>query len=317
MSELTWLVTGGTGTLGSAVSRKLLSQGHKVRVYSRDEHKHEAFLRSIPEELKENLSTLIGDVRDSGRLRFAAKGVQYVIHAAALKVVPLCEYNPHEAVETNIRGSENVARVVADTGSVISAVLISTDKACHPANLYGATKMAAEKLWIASNRYAPTRNPFSVVRYGNVAGSAGSVWHVLRSCKQSGQLFSLTDINMSRFHIRLNDAVKLVVDVAGRHYGGSTFVPILKSYRVEDLVEAFGVTNLKVTGIRPGEKLHETLVTDDEARYVAEEFEDIGGMQCRVIKPEIQDVEFIGYTSANATLDVGDLKREIREVFGG
>lgn len=312
---ITWLITGGTGTLGSRLVETLIGRGHKVRAFARDEHKHEALIRKLGDH--PNLSCLIGDVRDYDRLKFAAKGVDNVIHAAALKIVPLAEYNPMEAVQTNVGGTENLAKVVADNNRIVKAVFVSTDKACHPANLYGATKMTAERLWMASNRYAPHRSPFSCVRYGNVSGSNGSVWQVLRTCKLNNMPFTLTDPDMTRFHIMVRDAVDLVLAASRTNISG-LFVPVLRSYRVEDLVEAFGVTDVKVIGKRPGEKIHETLITEDEARHMLETTGMTSGkMEYRILDFNYEGQEFTPFTSERTSITVNELRGYIGEVFGG
>ncbi len=248
------LVTGGTGSFGSAFTVRALELGWTVRCLSRDEWKQEQLRTKLGSE---DVRFLIGDVRDAERLRRAADGCDLVVHAAALKQVPACEYNPFEAVQTNILGSRNVVEACLDA-RVPKAILLSTDKAVHPVNVYGATKLAAEKIWAAANAYAGGHATFSTVRYGNVRGSRGSVHE---KWAEGGNIL-LTDSRVTRFWLDLQDAVDLVLLAHEHMQGGETFIPKLEASRVADHVPA-GV-RVEETGLRPGEKLHETLISDEE-----------------------------------------------------
>ena len=228
----------------------------------------------------DRLRFLLGDVRDLERLRRAMEGADVVVHAAALKQVPACEYNPFEAVKTNILGTQNVAAACIDV-DVSRAVALSTDKAVSPANLYGATKLCAEKLFVQANVYAggrPTR--LSCVRYGNVVGSRGSVVPLFREQSATGTL-TITDRRMTRFWITLDQAVEFVARSLDRMHGGEVFIPKIPSMRVTDLATAIAPgAEIRVTGIRPGEKLHEALITAEEARHTTDHGD------CYVVEPE-------------------------------
>jgi UDP-N-acetylglucosamine 4,6-dehydratase/5-epimerase len=262
----TILLTGGTGSFGHHFTRTALSQWNPrtIRIFSRDELKQSEMQRSFDDD---RLRFLIGDVRDHQRLRRAVDGVDIVIHAAAMKQVPACEYNPFEAVQTNIIGTQNVADVCIEAG-IPRAVALSTDKAVSPASLYGATKLCAEKLFIQANVYAgPNDVRLSCVRYGNVVGSRGSVVPLFRNQASGGEL-TVTDERMTRFWITLDQAVQLVADCVAVMEGGEVFIPKIPSTRVVDLAEAIAPgVSIRYTGIRPGEKLHEVLITSDEARH--------------------------------------------------
>jgi UDP-N-acetylglucosamine 4,6-dehydratase len=264
------LVTGGTGSFGKRFIRTMLSEYHpaKIIVLSRDELKqHEMQAAGY---VHPSLRYFIGDIRDGQRMHRAFEGVDIVIHAAALKQVPACEYNPMEAIKTNILGSSNVIDAALDVG-VERVVALSTDKAVNPINLYGATKLAAEKLFVQSNAYAggkPTR--FACVRYGNVVGSRGSVVPFFLKQREQGRL-TITDERMTRFWISLDRGVRFVVSCAEQMYGGEVFVPKIPSMTVADLAHAMAPqAKLEVIGIRPGEKLHEVLISEDEARTTVE-----------------------------------------------
>ena len=260
----TVLITGGAGSFGSAFVRFCLeSSASKVIVFSRDEAKHEA-LRS---ELNDSrLRFFIGDVRDRDRLTLAFHGVDYVIHAAALKVVPAGEYDPEEFIKTNIGGAQNVIHAAIQAG-VKRVVALSTDKACAPANLYGSTKLCAEKLFVAANSYSGGRGPrFSVTRYGNVAGSRGSVIPLWQRLADEGKPAVVTHPDMTRFHMTMDEAVELVSTALTRMQGGEVFVPKLPTYKVTDLACAISLIPFSVGTVRPGEKLAESLIGPDEAR---------------------------------------------------
>jgi UDP-N-acetylglucosamine 4,6-dehydratase len=262
----TILLTGGTGSFGHHFTRTALDHWdpRTIRIFSRDELKQSEMQRSFDDD---RLRFLIGDVRDRDRLRRAVAGADIVIHAAAMKQVPACEYNPFEAVQTNILGTQNVAEACIEAG-IPRAVALSTDKAVSPASLYGATKLCAEKLFVQANVYAgPNDVRLSCVRYGNVVGSRGSVVPLFRNQAGTGEL-TVTDERMTRFWITLDQAVQLVADSVATMAGGEVFIPKIPSTRVVDLAEAIapGVA-IRYTGIRPGEKLHEVLIASDEARH--------------------------------------------------
>jgi len=264
------LITGGTGSFGRKFAQIVLKrcEPQAIRIYSRGE-----LLQQQMREQFENdprLRFFIGDVRDRSRLCRAMHGVDVVVHAAALKQVPACEYNPIEAVRTNVDGTANVIDAAIDN-NVEKVVGISTDKAVHPVNLYGATKLVAEKLLVQGNAYAGGgRTRFSVVRYGNVMGSRGSVVPLFTRLRNSGRL-PITDPRMTRFSITLEQGVDIVVRCLQWMVGGETFVPKLPSVRVIDLAKAIAPNcELEVVGIRPGEKLHEILIPEDEARNALE-----------------------------------------------
>lgn len=269
-NEQVVLVTGGTGSFGKKFIEIMLKEYHpaKLIVFSRDELKqHEMRVAGFDHP---SLRYFIGDVRDVERLRRAMHGVDIVVHAAALKQVPACEYNPMEAIKTNILGSSNVVEAALDAG-VKKVLALSTDKAVNPINLYGATKLAAEKLIIQSNAYAggmATR--FSCVRYGNVVGSRGSVVTVFLQQRATGRL-TLTDERMTRFWLTLEQGVRFVIHCIEKMHGGEVFVPKIPSMKTIDLAKAIAPgTELEIVGIRPGEKLHEVLISEDEARSTVE-----------------------------------------------
>ena len=264
------LVTGGTGSFGKKMIKILLEEYHpaKIIVYSRDELKqHEMRVAGYTHP---SLRYFIGDVRDQQRLRRAFHGVSLVVHAAALKQVPACEYNPMEAIKTNILGSSNVVDAALDAG-VEKVIALSTDKAVNPVNLYGATKLAAEKLFVQSNAYAggmATR--FSCVRYGNVVGSRGSVVPIFIKQRQNGVL-TITDDRMTRFWISLEQGVRFTLRCSEQMFGGEVFVPKIPSTTILDLAHAVAPdARVNIIGIRPGEKLHEVLISDDENRNTVE-----------------------------------------------
>lgn len=264
------LVTGGTGSFGRKFVEVMLNEYQPARliIYSRDELKqHEMRTAGFNHP---DLRYFIGDVRDLPRLKRALNGVDIVVHAAALKQVPACEYNPMEAIKTNILGSSNVVDAALDAG-VEKVLALSTDKAVNPVNLYGATKLAAEKLMVQSNAYAggmPTR--FACVRYGNVVGSRGSVVPLFINQRQSGSI-TLTDERMTRFWISLDQGVRFVIRCIEEMHGGEVFVPKIPSMKMVDLAQAVAPeAEIRIIGIRPGEKLHEVLISEDEARTTVE-----------------------------------------------
>ncbi len=265
-SPLKILLTGGTGSFGQAFVRRVLADRKDctIRVYSRDELKQYEMARAFGQDPR--LRFFIGDVRDRSRLDRAMHGIDLVVHAAALKHVPICEFNPAEAVKTNIEGSQNVIDAAIDAG-VRRTVALSTDKAVNPVNLYGATKLCAEKLFVHGNVYAGGRDiRFSCVRYGNVMGSRGSVIPLFRRQAESGVL-TITDRAMTRFWLSLEEAVDLVLEAVGEMKGGEIFVPKIPSMRIMDLARAIAPTaRIDEVGRRPGEKLHEVLLTAEESR---------------------------------------------------
>ena len=264
------LITGGTGSFGKKFVEVMLREYHpkKLIVYSRDELK-QLEMRAAGFD-HPSLRYFIGDVRDQERLRRAMHGVDIVVHAAALKQVPACEYNPMEAIKTNIMGTSNVIEAALDSG-VEKVMSLSTDKAVNPVNLYGATKLAAEKLVVQSNAYAAgTASRYSCVRYGNVVGSRGSVVPVFIQQRSSGKL-TLTDERMTRFWLSLEQGVHFVIRCIEQMHGGEVFVPKIPSMKVLDLARAIAPhARVEVIGIRPGEKLHEVLISEDEARTAVE-----------------------------------------------
>lgn len=274
------LVTGGTGSFGKAfIQKALTSKARKVIVFSRDEQKHYDMERGMKDR---RLRFFVGDIRDRDRLQTALRDVDIVVHAAAMKHVPICEYNPIEAVQTNVNGARNLIEAAMSCG-VERVLALSTDKAVSPANLYGATKLCMEKLLIAANAYAGDRaTRFSCVRYGNVMGSAGSVIPLFRAQRNRGQL-TITDRRMTRFWIEMSEAVALVLRGIELMNGGEIFIPKLPASDIETLAEAVapGIPRAQV-GIRPGEKLHETLVSAEEARRTSD-LDDV-----LVIWPEFQ-----------------------------
>ena len=261
------LVTGGTGSFGKALSRKLLDDYDPARmvIFSRDELKQYDMRQSYGDDPR--VRFFLGDIRDRERLDMALRGVDYVIHAAAFKQVDTAEYNPMEFVKTNILGSENVIQASILNG-VKKVVALSTDKASSPVNLYGATKLTADKLFISSNHYAVAGSTrFSVVRYGNVMGSRGSVIPFFRKLAAEGNPLPITDPRMTRFWLTLDQAVDFVIEAVDEMSGGELFVPRIPSMRVVDLAQAIAPdSETVIVGIRPGEKLHEEMISMEDGR---------------------------------------------------
>lgn len=267
------LITGGTGSLGSTLVRKLLLRRdvNKIIIYSRDEHKQEKLYRELLDEYPtddiDRLRFFIGDVRDKERLSTAMRGVKYAIHTAALKIVPVMEYNPQEAIKTNIIGTQNVIDAAGSNG-IFRLIVVSTDKAVHPVNLYGASKLCAEKLTVASNNLYPNTN-FDVVRYGNVALSNGSVIPLFMKWKKEGKPLRITHMDMTRFWITLDEASNFVINrLMSQLFGvrGAVYVPEMPAYHMSDLVSIYsteGKDNI-ITGARPGEKINEQIISDNE-----------------------------------------------------
>jgi UDP-N-acetylglucosamine 4,6-dehydratase (inverting) len=276
LNNKTVLITGGTGSFGKKFASIILNKFPNIRkiiIYSRDEYKQ--FLLQNSPEFKPYLKKMrffVGDVRDKERLMMAFQGVDVVIHAAALKQVPTCEYNPFEAIKTNVLGAQNV--IEAAIGNAVSNVVgLSTDKACAPVNLYGATKLCADKLFIAGNAYSGSADTkFAVVRYGNVAGSRGSVIPFFqRLVKEGASELPITDFRMTRFWLKLEEAVEMVLTAIERMHGGELYVRKIPSMKITDLAMAIA-PNIKLleTGIRPGEKVHEQMITKEDARNTLE-----------------------------------------------
>ncbi|SEK82737.1 MULTISPECIES: UDP-N-acetylglucosamine 4,6-dehydratase (inverting) [unclassified Butyrivibrio] len=275
LDDKTILVTGGTGSFGHCFTEYLLENYNpkKIIVYSRDEYKQYTMANEkVYKEHADQMRFFIGDVRDGARMERAMEGVDYVIHAAALKQVPACEYNPDEAIKTNVNGAQNVINAALNTG-VKRVVALSTDKAVNPVNLYGATKMVSDKLFIAANAYAGNKDiNFSIVRYGNVAGSRGSIIPLFKNLIEKGEKeLPITDYRMTRFWISLPEGVELVLKALNEAKGGETFISKIPSFKVTDLAEAMcpGIATKEI-GIRPGEKLDEIMVTVEDAPFTYE-----------------------------------------------
>ena len=263
------LITGGTGSLGKELTKTILKKWPEIKrlvIYSRDEQKQFQMSQVYSEQKYPGIRYFIGDVRDRDRLRRAFSGVDYVIHTAAMKHVHIAEYNPDECIKTNIGGAENVVSVSLES-NVERVVALSTDKACAPINLYGATKLTSDKLFVSANNIRGN-NPikFSVVRYGNVMGSNGSVIPFFINKKNNENTLPITDPEMTRFNISLADGVNMVLHALENAWGGEIFVPKIPSYRILDVAEAIGPDCKKpVVGIRPGEKIHEEMITSSDS----------------------------------------------------
>lgn len=270
LNDKSILITGGTGSLGKALTKHILDNYPGVKrlvIFSRDEQKQFQMAQEFPEHKYTALRYFIGDVRDVERLKRALKGIDYVIHAAAMKHVHIAEYNPMECVKTNIMGAENVINACLDS-NVERVVALSTDKAAAPVNLYGATKLASDKLFVAANNMRGW-NPikFSVVRYGNVMGSNGSVIPFFMEKRKSGVL-PITDPTMTRFNITLQGGVDMVMHALEHSWGGEIFIPKIPSYKILDIAEAIGPEcEKKNIGMRPGEKIHEEMITVSDSFY--------------------------------------------------
>lgn len=304
------LVTGGSGSFGLAYVRTILEayQPGRLIVYSRDELKQYEMAQAFPREQYPCMRYFIGDVRDLERLTRAMRGVDYVIHAAALKQVPAAEYNPMECIKTNVHGAENVIHAAIDAG-VKKVIALSTDKAANPINLYGATKLASDKLFVAANNIAGGHQTrFSVVRYGNVVGSRGSVAPFFAQLVKSGaKSLPITDVRMTRFWITLQQGVRFVLKNFERMHGGEIFVPKIPSARVVDLAKAMAPDlEQHVIGIRPGEKIHEVMCPKDDS-HLTLEFRDHF-----VIKPTISFMDANNDFSVN---QLGEVSNPVEQGF--
>lgn len=267
LSNNSLLITGGTGSFGKALTRRVLEKYPDIKrlvIFSRDELKQYEMAQEFPPDKYPNIRFFIGDVRNQERLRRALERIDYVVHAAALKQVPAAEYNPTEFIQTNVMGAQNMISACMDT-DVRGVVALSTDKAAAPINLYGATKLCSDKLFIAGNNITSKDIKFSVVRYGNVMGSRGSVIPFFMNKRSEGVL-PITDPSMTRFNITLDHGVELVLHALEHSMGGELYVPRIPSYRITDLAEAIGPDcEHPVVGIRPGEKVHEEMITEADS----------------------------------------------------
>ncbi|WP_290059373.1 UDP-N-acetylglucosamine 4,6-dehydratase (inverting) [Paraclostridium bifermentans] len=271
------LVTGGTGSFGKKfVERVLINYDiKKIIIYSRDEYKQDVFKKYLLNKYPEKISKVrffIGDVRDKDRIKRATKDVDYIVHAAAMKQVPSCEYNPFEAIKTNIYGAQNIIDAAIDN-NVLKVIALSTDKAVNPINLYGGTKLVSDKLFISANAYSgQCRTRFSVVRYGNVAGSRGSIIPFFKNIiEQNEKEIPITDERMTRFFISLEEGVDLVLKALKESKGGETYISKIPSFKITDIAKAMlDDCKFKIIGIREGEKLHEVMITKDDSRNTYE-----------------------------------------------
>jgi UDP-N-acetylglucosamine 4,6-dehydratase/5-epimerase len=268
LNNKTILITGGTGSLGKELTKTILERWPEIKrlvIFSRDEQKQFQMEQEFPMSKYKAIRYFIGDVRDYERLKRALNGIDFVIHAAAMKHVHIAEYNPDECVKTNVGGAQNVIRACLET-NVSKVVALSTDKACAPINLYGATKLTSDKLFIAANNIKGNKDiNFSVVRYGNVMGSNGSVIPFFLNKMKEGVL-PITDPNMTRFNISLKGGVEMVLHALSDAWGGELFVPKIPSYKITDVAKAIGPNCVhKVIGIRPGEKIHEEMITSSDS----------------------------------------------------
>lgn len=320
------LITGGTGSFGKTFTRYVLENYNpkKIIIYSRDEFK-QFNMQNDFREYSEKMRFFIGDVRDKERLLRAFEGVDYVIHAAAMKQVPACEYNPSEAIKTNVEGAQNIIDAALDRG-VKKVVALSTDKAVNPINLYGGTKLVSDKLFIAANAYAGSKDVcFSIVRYGNVAGSRGSVIPFFNNIiKNGGTELPITDYRMTRFWISLRQGVELVIKALEEAKGGETFISKIPSFKITDLAQAMlPGCEMPEVGIREGEKLHEIMITVEDSMHTYEYDKHyviypqiVWDEKKRVIPTGKQVAEGFSYSSGNNTewLSVEEIKELLKTV---
>ena len=295
LSNKSILITGGTGSLGKALTKTILERWPDIKrlvIYSRDEQKQFQMAQEFPDTTYDAIRYFIGDVRDLDRLKRAFTGIDYVIHAAAMKHVHIAEYNPDECIKTNVGGAENVIKASLSS-NVSRVVALSTDKACAPINLYGATKLTSDKLFIAANNIKGVQDiKFSVVRYGNVMGSNGSVIPFFLKRRKEGVL-PITDPSMTRFNISLNDGVEMVLHALENAWGGELYVPKIPSYRIMDVAKAIGPEcEYRIIGIRPGEKIHEEMITSSDSYNTY----DLG--KYYVILPTVTDWNIEDYKKA-------------------
>lgn len=307
----TYLISGGTGSLGTVLTKILTEQGHRVRAYARNEHGHERLEKSIPANRRHLLSCLIGAVEDTERLRIALLGVDYVVHAAALKVIACAEYNPSECIKTNVIGTHSVVNACALTPSVKKAVFVSSDKASASVNHYGHSKAAGEKLFLHANAYRPLDKPFVAVRYGNCWGSEGSVLHAFRGQLPKGHL-TVTSPECTRFHWKLEEAAYFVLSALHEAHGGEMWIPKLPAYKLEDLAYAFMSVHglekdFEVVGLRAGEKLHESMISGDEAFMSRDD-----GLRYVLTPGKPQGISSTGYNSGSNKWRIG--RRELEEL---
>ena len=277
------LITGGTGSFGTKFLEIILSYNpKKIIIFSRDELKQSLMEEKFPLKKYKNIRYFIGDIRDKDRLSIALRGVDFVVHAAALKQVPAAEYNPIEFIKTNILGAQNIIEACLNS-SVKKVISLSTDKAVNPINLYGATKLASDKLMIAANNISGNNGTsFSVVRYGNVINSRGSLLPILRELSNKYKYLPITDMEMTRFFITIEDGVRFVINSLIAMKGGETFIPKMKSLKISEMISTiYPNHSLKIIGVRPGEKIHEILFTKNDCNQIIE-FEDY-----YLIKPTI------------------------------
>jgi UDP-N-acetylglucosamine 4,6-dehydratase len=316
------LITGGTGSLGKALIQYLMknTKVRRIAIYSRDELKQHNLRNEIGEDAR--LRWFIGDIRDLERLKRALHGVNFVIHAAALKQVDTGEYNPMEFIKTNVLGSQNVIDAAIDAG-VKKVVALSTDKASSPINLYGATKLTADKLFVAANNYSHSYGTtFSVVRYGNVMGSRGSVIPFWKSLANAGQPLPITDLRMTRFWISIEQAVQFVMESLEIMQGGELYVPHIPSMRIVDLASAVAPeAKLEEVGMRPGEKLHEEMISSDDSRrtflignrYVVTPVVAEWGYQSPQGKPMAEGIAYQSHTN-DLWMSLHDIKSFLKEI---
>jgi|TARA_B110000238_G_scaffold197279_1_gene239538 UDP-N-acetylglucosamine 4,6-dehydratase len=292
----TILITGGTGSFGKRMLTHLLKnfEFKKIIIFSRDEQKHHRLLNTLENKQKNKVRFFIGDVRDYERVKLALKNVDFVIHAAAMKHVYLSEYNPHEVIKTNITGTQNVLNAAIEN-KCKKTILLSSDKAVEPINIYGATKLCAEKIFIAGNNYSGVQDTkFAIVRYGNVIASEGSV---IQKFQKEKKIFEVTDKEMTRFWINFDEAIKFVLMALSNFKGAEIYVPKMKNFKIIDLTKAINPKlKVKITGKKPGEKIHETLITEEESKRI-KEFNDY----------------FIIYPEENFKLKYSNLKKEAKK----